>query len=301
MVNVFGESCNSLIIVQFWTFCNFQNRTWKEGHSGLNEKDRWLTSLLFSLQTLQFWTRPLWTCAPGTFRWWHWGVRLCVRIRLAWQTSAGFVTAASSERRCRCPRLSSRSRRSWSSNWSRLTTARTSVESAAMWERPLACLTSRVGQPDGHFQFAAASHRRNLFLNSLSSPTAQPYNAEFYYDTPNPVRIQKGNNYSYYLQWTQKNPEATDRVIGYWLNVRKVNLLNPRACQRSSSGQILCRSSWQDELVDEASKQASITAAGWRQESRYCLDPQAHSSYWQVHARKSVCTEACMLSKHGAL
>lgn len=54
--------------------------------------------------------------------------------------------------------------------------------------------------------------------------TAQPYNAEFYYDTPNPVRIQKGNNYSYNLQWTQKDPEATDRIIGYWLNVRKVSL-----------------------------------------------------------------------------
>ncbi|XP_075906564.1 MAM domain-containing glycosylphosphatidylinositol anchor protein 1 isoform X2 [Nelusetta ayraudi] len=51
--------------------------------------------------------------------------------------------------------------------------------------------------------------------------SARPYNAEFYYDTPNPVRIQKGNNYSYNLQWTQKDPEATDRIIGYWLNVRK--------------------------------------------------------------------------------
>ncbi|KAK7912717.1 hypothetical protein WMY93_012928 [Mugilogobius chulae] len=51
--------------------------------------------------------------------------------------------------------------------------------------------------------------------------SAQPYNAEFYYDTPNPVRILKGNNYSYNLQWTQKDPEATDRIIGYWINVRK--------------------------------------------------------------------------------
>ncbi|XP_037345321.2 MAM domain-containing glycosylphosphatidylinositol anchor protein 1 isoform X1 [Pungitius pungitius] len=51
--------------------------------------------------------------------------------------------------------------------------------------------------------------------------SAQPYNAEFYFDTPNPVRILKGNNYSYNLQWTQKDPEATDRIIGYWINVRK--------------------------------------------------------------------------------
>lgn len=60
----------------------------------------------------------------------------------------------------------------------------------------------------------------------LSAPhfPAQPYNAEFYFDTPNPVRIQKGNNYSYNLQWTQKDPEATDRIIGYWVNVRKVKL-----------------------------------------------------------------------------
>uniref|UniRef100_A0A8D3A094 MAM domain-containing glycosylphosphatidylinositol anchor protein 1 n=1 Tax=Scophthalmus maximus TaxID=52904 RepID=A0A8D3A094_SCOMX len=51
--------------------------------------------------------------------------------------------------------------------------------------------------------------------------TAQPYNAEFYFDTPNPVRILKGNNYSYNLQWTQRDPEAADRIIGYWINVRK--------------------------------------------------------------------------------
>lgn len=52
--------------------------------------------------------------------------------------------------------------------------------------------------------------------------TAKPYNAEFYFDTPNPVRIQKGNNYSYNLQWTQRDPEATDPIIGFWLIVRKV-------------------------------------------------------------------------------
>uniref|UniRef100_A0A8C5EF30 MAM domain-containing glycosylphosphatidylinositol anchor protein 1-like n=1 Tax=Gouania willdenowi TaxID=441366 RepID=A0A8C5EF30_GOUWI len=51
--------------------------------------------------------------------------------------------------------------------------------------------------------------------------SAQPYNAEFYFDTPNPVRILKGNNYSYNLQWTQKDPDATDPIIGSGLAVRQ--------------------------------------------------------------------------------
>ncbi|XP_030628082.1 MAM domain-containing glycosylphosphatidylinositol anchor protein 1 [Chanos chanos] len=51
--------------------------------------------------------------------------------------------------------------------------------------------------------------------------SARPYSAEFYYDTPNPIRILKGNNYSYNLQWTQKEPGAVDRVIGYWISVRQ--------------------------------------------------------------------------------
>ncbi len=50
---------------------------------------------------------------------------------------------------------------------------------------------------------------------------AQPYNAEFYYDTPNPIRTLK-NNYSYILQWTQKEPGAVDKIIGYWINVQQV-------------------------------------------------------------------------------
>uniref|UniRef100_A0A4W5MF35 MAM domain containing glycosylphosphatidylinositol anchor 1 n=1 Tax=Hucho hucho TaxID=62062 RepID=A0A4W5MF35_9TELE len=50
--------------------------------------------------------------------------------------------------------------------------------------------------------------------------SSRPYNAEFYFDTPNPIRIQKVNNYSYNLQWTQRDPAATDRIIGYWVNVR---------------------------------------------------------------------------------
>uniref|UniRef100_A0A8C1MXM5 MAM domain containing glycosylphosphatidylinositol anchor 1 n=1 Tax=Cyprinus carpio TaxID=7962 RepID=A0A8C1MXM5_CYPCA len=51
--------------------------------------------------------------------------------------------------------------------------------------------------------------------------SAQPYNAEFYYDTPNPIRTLK-NNYSYILQWTQKEPGAVDKIIGYWINVQQV-------------------------------------------------------------------------------
>ncbi|XP_029622701.1 MAM domain-containing glycosylphosphatidylinositol anchor protein 1 [Salmo trutta] len=52
--------------------------------------------------------------------------------------------------------------------------------------------------------------------------SSRPYNAEFYFDTPNPIRIQKVNNYSYNLQWTQREPAATDRIIGYWVNVRTI-------------------------------------------------------------------------------
>ncbi|XP_022540869.1 MAM domain-containing glycosylphosphatidylinositol anchor protein 1 [Astyanax mexicanus] len=53
------------------------------------------------------------------------------------------------------------------------------------------------------------------------SVSAQPFSAEFYFDTPNPIRISKGNNYTYNLQWTQKEPSAVDRVIGYWINVQQ--------------------------------------------------------------------------------
>ncbi|XDV49882.1 hypothetical protein PO909_019053 [Leuciscus waleckii] len=52
--------------------------------------------------------------------------------------------------------------------------------------------------------------------------SAQPYNAEFYYDTPNPIRTLK-NNYSYILQWTQREPGAVDKIIGYWISLRQVN------------------------------------------------------------------------------
>ncbi|XP_014065463.1 MAM domain-containing glycosylphosphatidylinositol anchor protein 1 [Salmo salar] len=59
--------------------------------------------------------------------------------------------------------------------------------------------------------------------------SSRPYNAEFYFDTPNPICNLKGNNFSYNLQWTQSEPAATDRIIGYWVNVRnneKMNQMN---------------------------------------------------------------------------
>lgn len=70
--------------------------------------------------------------------------------------------------------------------------------------------------------FISLIHPFFFFVICFACLTAKPYNSEFYFDTPNPVRILKGNNYSYNLQWTQKDPQATDRIIGYWLNVRKV-------------------------------------------------------------------------------
>ncbi|KAJ8401175.1 hypothetical protein AAFF_G00387570, partial [Aldrovandia affinis] len=53
--------------------------------------------------------------------------------------------------------------------------------------------------------------------------SARPYNPEFYYDTPNPIRVQKGNTYSYNLQWTQKEPAAVDQIIGYWINCQSMS------------------------------------------------------------------------------
>lgn len=53
-------------------------------------------------------------------------------------------------------------------------------------------------------------------------PTARAYNPEFYFDTPNPIRVLPGSNYSYILQWTQKEPRAVDRILGYWINLRQV-------------------------------------------------------------------------------
>ncbi|XP_041107013.1 MAM domain-containing glycosylphosphatidylinositol anchor protein 1 [Polyodon spathula] len=52
--------------------------------------------------------------------------------------------------------------------------------------------------------------------------SAKAYNPEFYYDTPAPIK-KDNRNYSYTLQWTQREPEAVDVVIGYKLEVRQLN------------------------------------------------------------------------------
>lgn len=52
---------------------------------------------------------------------------------------------------------------------------------------------------------------------------AKAYSPEFYYDTPNPTLSQKqSKNYSYILQWTQKEPDAVDPILKYRLEVRQV-------------------------------------------------------------------------------
>lgn len=62
-------------------------------------------------------------------------------------------------------------------------------------------------------------------------PPAKAYSPEFYYDTPNPTLSQKqSKNYSYVLQWTQKEPDAVDPILKYRLEVRQVRsaLLEPQ-------------------------------------------------------------------------
>ncbi|XP_019382546.1 PREDICTED: MAM domain-containing glycosylphosphatidylinositol anchor protein 1 isoform X1 [Gavialis gangeticus] len=57
----------------------------------------------------------------------------------------------------------------------------------------------------------------------LFQVSAKAYNPEFYYDTPNPTLSQKqSKNYSYILQWTQKEPDAVDPILRYRLEVRPV-------------------------------------------------------------------------------
>uniref|UniRef100_A0A8D0G5L0 MAM domain containing glycosylphosphatidylinositol anchor 1 n=1 Tax=Sphenodon punctatus TaxID=8508 RepID=A0A8D0G5L0_SPHPU len=58
----------------------------------------------------------------------------------------------------------------------------------------------------------------------LFQVSAKAYNPEFYYDTPNPTKSQKqSKNYSYVLQWTQKEPDAVDPILSYRLDVRQLN------------------------------------------------------------------------------
>ncbi|XP_053568668.1 MAM domain-containing glycosylphosphatidylinositol anchor protein 1 [Bombina bombina] len=55
--------------------------------------------------------------------------------------------------------------------------------------------------------------------------TGKAYSPEFYYDTPTPIKTYRQyNNYSFLLQWTQKEPGAVDPVISYKLEVRQQKL-----------------------------------------------------------------------------
>lgn len=78
------------------------------------------------------------------------------------------------------------------------------------------------------FPFILLFYFPTSFFFSLSP--AKAYSPEFYYDTPNPTLSQKqSKNYSYVLQWTQKEPDAVDPILKYRLEVRQVRsaLLEP--------------------------------------------------------------------------
>ncbi|XP_073527794.1 MAM domain-containing glycosylphosphatidylinositol anchor protein 1 isoform X5 [Phyllobates terribilis] len=55
--------------------------------------------------------------------------------------------------------------------------------------------------------------------------TGRAYSPEFYYDTPNPIESYKqSKNYSYLIQWTQKDPGAVDPVLHYKLELKPMNM-----------------------------------------------------------------------------
>ncbi|XP_063774936.1 LOW QUALITY PROTEIN: MAM domain-containing glycosylphosphatidylinositol anchor protein 1 [Pseudophryne corroboree] len=55
--------------------------------------------------------------------------------------------------------------------------------------------------------------------------TGKAYSPEFYYDTQDPIETNKQfKNYSYLVQWTQKEPQAVDPVTSYRLELKPGNL-----------------------------------------------------------------------------
>ncbi|OCT79549.1 hypothetical protein XELAEV_18026358mg [Xenopus laevis] len=57
--------------------------------------------------------------------------------------------------------------------------------------------------------------------------TGKALSPEFYYDTPSPIKVFKQfRNYSYLLQWTQKEPGDVDPITSYRLEYRQTNLRN---------------------------------------------------------------------------